>query len=102
MAFSQLKGQCFVFMKDNSNGAIKCVAQKETFLQDSNKTTYCTLGGLKYQNLRGDYQNIFQIYGGGAEKGASNKSPLLFTCQNLDNSIKVYDLNIKKGPQLVH
>jgi hypothetical protein len=53
--------------------------------------------GLKLGNLRGDYSNIFQIYSGGLGDKSTQKVPLLFTCQNNDNTIKVFDLSIKKG-----
>lgn len=79
MAFSQLNGRCFVFLTDKESGSIKCVACRESFLQEELKNP-CSLG-LKLQNLRGDYNNIFQLYGGGiGDKLANQRSPLLFTC----------------------
>ena len=98
MAFSQLNGRCFVFLADRE-GAVKCVACRESFLQEELRNP-CHLG-LRRENLRGDYHCTFQLYSG--DKTASQqRSPLLFTCQNQDNTIKVFDLSVKRGSPLLY
>jgi hypothetical protein len=57
MTFSQMSKRCFVFLADRETGDIKCVAFRESFLQEELRNP-CSLG-LKLSNLRGDYHNIF-------------------------------------------
>ena len=86
MAFSQLNGRIFVFLADRETQTVNCVACRENFLQEELKNVR-PLGGLRRANLRGDYANIFQLYGGGnlrdrfaAQAATGYRQPLLFTC----------------------
>jgi hypothetical protein len=89
--------KCLVFLKENpksnneASSFIRLVGSRGSFSQDELKDL-CNIG-LKAANLRGDYSSIFQA--AFSEKNPQ-KFPLLYTCQNLDNSVKVYDLNAKK------
>jgi hypothetical protein len=95
MVFCKLIKRCIIFLADKETGAVRSNLCRESFLQEEMKSP-CMLG-LKLGNLRGDYSNIFQIYSGGLGDKSTQKVPLLFTCQNNDNTIKVFDLSIKKG-----
>ena len=59
MAFS-LNSKCIVFLHDKESGAIKCVACRESFVQEELKN-FCNIG-LNIKNLKGDYNNIFQSF----------------------------------------
>eukprot|EP00347_Sterkiella_histriomuscorum_P012473 403368442 len=87
-----------VFVADKSpnndrNPFVKAVGCKtESFTQDDLK--YQVNLGLRLRHLKGDLSTTFQTIYLDKNRG---RFPLLYTCQNLDNTIKVFDLNVKKG-----
>ncbi|CDW75265.1 beach domain-containing protein [Stylonychia lemnae] len=96
--------KCLVFVSDRfqnegfGNGYISVAGCRESFSQDELKPL-CNLG-IRIQNLKGDLSAVFQTT---TPIKNTQKYPLIYIGQNLDNTIKVFDLNVKKGqPQLVY
>ena len=84
----------------NWNPYVKVVARSnETFSSEDLKDQVNT--GLRYKHIKGrDLTTVFQATF--VDKKVE-RIPLLFSCMHLDNTIKVFDLNVKKNkPALVY
>ena len=98
MDFSKESGRCVFFYRNDDTGVVTCAVCESSTLKPERRNS-CTLD-IDLHSLRGGYSNAFQIFDC---RYAKKLSPfLLFTCQNEDNSIKVYDLLTKEKSKLKH